>query len=95
MIKVCAAGLASMVNIVKSIRSNKTVALQIHALACDAPAPTGNHAEYTTPDAIISYSITGIGREISAPDSGASQSRTLSFGKISPSGSYLSKRVFC
>ena len=95
MIEVSATGLASMVNIVIPICGNKTVALKIHALARDAPAATGNHAEYAILDAIISYSSTGIGSEISAADSSSSQSRTLSFGKMSPKGSYLSNRVFC
>lgn len=45
MIKVNAAGFAGVMNVIIAIRSDKTVAFKLRALAYDAPASTANHTE--------------------------------------------------
>ena len=45
MIKVGSTGLASVVYVVISVRSLEAVALKLHTLARDTPAPARNHVE--------------------------------------------------
>lgn len=88
MVKMRAAIDASMVCVRVSVGRSKAIAGELLTLADNTPTAAGyfQHRLLEGFDIII-YSITGMARGISGAESGSSQSRWLSSGIISPSGS--------